>query len=1091
MLQNQNETELTSEQKIKKIKLLLSKDDCDIIEILDLNKNIKFSSEKEEANLKELIWNKEFDMIFNNKATIVTSKYPSMLIINHLLNQAYDYKLKDINKVKYLESLRESGLNIIKKIKKCKNIDEIEKIKKETEDLNINLEDYFVKRETKIKVAKIRQKSVESSDLSSAEKLIEKKSKKYKKLSQKNVEENKEIEILSEKNENNVINLIDNNVKDYYGIGPIENSNSQAIKISDMDEDSMEIEEVIQIDENKNNRKKNKELELKENEDDDIIIEDNFIKNEIIITKNKKNINNNNDNKKEKINGKDINNKISGDEEEINKILNKKTKRNKLDFQTHKSNNIINNNSNINKNTLLNNNSLYKKNNSTYIKQDLNKNKNKKKLNIPTPIFKPKNNKTKNSLEDYKIESNVDKQEKKEKIRKNALINITKILNGNPYFKDKGETFINNLAKNVEEDLAKLYPNIEIEYHKTLNNMYLTLKEIAKYKNINQKIIENKISLFKIAKFNFGDKFIEKLKKANEMKKHPKIIKKGKNNNISIHKFKEDNDKDYNKILDNYSPIKNYNKSENNNNNNNAKFSPTKLFSSSKLFNISSIGEEMHLYEPLSKEKLEYKEFMPILYDPDDEQNTNKSDNESMENDEEYEENEVEKDDENTLKTDNLNRNENQEEIREDENINNKDNTEKNENTNMIIDDMNNQSKFNSHNFSETNKEQNDSNSLFNTPLNNHTLSTNLFSQNNSIHPPKGSILRIFHGKIRMNHNNIKKVSILSTNNCEKILKFPKLEDDLVLSSKAKTKEVIPYCIKHLKNKSRIILYGWLEPDLTGLNEIEKNIEINKFIDIINEFEIKDKTSCLINQKIKLYIFVINDNNEEFNSKIISKIDFINSELGEKIKQNKKFLVFTMLSNKNDLDSDYIIQQEKINPEIIKIKENNDLNDDSNKNYEEDNEFEDENQKLKNLFSQKDFDINAYAEKNFKNLSAEEMSSKLLKLDEENRFKLIEMIQKYISKQNNDKPDINNNSNSNNNSNNNIFNSTQNLNSAFYSCNTNLMNNMNNIYMNPMNKNKNQNMNINMNINNINNGSLLYYNQPMNIYGNFNQNYIK
>ena len=231
MKQYQKEPELTSEQKIKKIKNLLKKDDCDIIKILEINNSIIFSNSKEESIMKELIWNKEFDILFNSKAKLTSSKYPTMLIINHLLSQAYDYNIKDINKIKYLESLRQNGINIIKKIKKCKNIDEIEQIKKENFELNINLEDYYIKRETKIKAAKIRQQSVESSDLSSTEKVIEKKSKKYKKNLIREEEENKEIEILSDKNgeNNNVIDL-----------------NSQTIKISDMDEDSMEIEEVIQ-----------------------------------------------------------------------------------------------------------------------------------------------------------------------------------------------------------------------------------------------------------------------------------------------------------------------------------------------------------------------------------------------------------------------------------------------------------------------------------------------------------------------------------------------------------------------------------------------------------------------------------------------------------------------------------------------------------------------------------------------------------------------------------------------------------------------------------------------------------------------------
>ena len=46
-------------------------------------------------------------------------------------------------------------------------------------------------------------------------------------------------------------------------------------------------------------------------------------------------------------------------------------------------------------------------------------------------------------------------------------------------------------------------------------------------------------------------------------------------------------------------------------------------------------------------------------------------------------------------------------------------------------------------------------------------------NNNISIPPPRGSVLRIFHGKIVMNHNYIKNVSLFSTNKYQKIIKFP------------------------------------------------------------------------------------------------------------------------------------------------------------------------------------------------------------------------------------------------------------------------------------------------------------------------------
>ena len=54
-----------------------------------------------------------------------------------------------------------------------------------------------------------------------------------------------------------------------------------------------------------------------------------------------------------------------------------------------------------------------------------------------------------------------------------------------------------------------------------------------------------------------------------------------------------------------------------------------------------------------------------------------------------------------------------------------------------------------------------------------------------------------------MNHNIINNASLLSRNKYQKISTFPTFEKELILPSKAKTTEVVPYCIKHLKNKLR------------------------------------------------------------------------------------------------------------------------------------------------------------------------------------------------------------------------------------------------------------------------------------------------
>lgn len=162
--------------------------------------------------------------------------------------------------------------------------------------------------------------------------------------------------------------------------------------------------------------------------------------------------------------------------------------------------------------------------------------------------------------------------------------------------------------------------------------------------------------------------------------------------------------------------------------------------------------------------------------------------------------------------------------------------------------------------------------------------------------------------------------------------------------------------------------------------------------------------------------------------------------------------------------------------------------------------------------------FNLYVEENFKNLSYEEMNNKLLKLNQENRIKLMEFMQKYTESHNKTEMDdipketeenINNDFNKNevniNNTNTNIYNNNPIISNMYLNnpmqinISQNNRNLINQIYMNPLNKinsnsiqQKNTNMNISMNINNnINNGSILYYSQPMNIYGAYNQNIYK
>lgn len=629
-------------------------------------------------------------------------------------------------------------------------------------------------------------------------------------------------------------------------------------------------------------------------------------------------------------------------DEEINKILNKKTKRTDFNNNTLKESN---NYQNFHKSELKDN---------KFQNKNINYNNDKNlKINIKNI---ESNNEVKNNEQKNKKELD---ENRKIKIRKNALLNIVQLLNNNKDLKIQGEEFINNLAKDVEDELANSYPAIDYDYQKTLFNMNKTIKEISQYKYINQLIIKKKISLFTIAKFTYGKKFKMKLKRINNGYKNcNNDLNKLKNNLINNNKSLDNNfffineikakNENLNKNKKNqvYSPIRiNWNLFDDKNNffnypKENEKiriYPPLKMFST-----ITEEGYE-HLYEPLSKEKTEYKVFIPISYDP-------------------------------TMRNINIKIN------KRDDYFNEKERNNNNKYTININSIDNNNDIINN---------KNDSN----------IACSNIFDINdNKIYtPPEGSVLRIFKGKIKMNHNSLKNVSLFSTDKYEKFQQFPLFEKEIILKSKVLTSKVIPYCIKHINDKSKLQLFGWLEPNLTNMNKNEQNIEINKFLNLIKEYDKIDKCSCLSNKKIKLYIFVLNLTNDNFNKKIIYSLDYINNTLKEYLEKEKKYLIFALLSSVDYLNCNSVKTKIKITPEIIKLK----MIEKNEKPYNEEeiskaNENEDdENEKFRKLFMEKDFDVDTYTKNNFGNLSEEEMCNKLLKLDEENRNKLLDALNKY------------------------------------------------------------------------------------------------
>ena len=384
------------------------------------------------------------------------------------------------------------------------------------------------------------------------------------------------------------------------------------------------------------------------------------------------------------------------------------------------------------------------------------------------------------------------------------------------------------------------------------------------------------------------------------------------------------------------------------------------------------------------------------------------------------------------------------------------------------------------------------------------------------------------------------------------------------MTSKAKSNEVIPYCLKQLSNSSKLELFGWIEPDI---NKSHENLDVSKFRELIEEFERNEKCSCLVENKIKLYIFVLGEKDEKLFNKIIKESKFVNKKVMQNLNNGNKYLVFVLLANKDDLETEQIKKKKKIFPEIIKRVEQSESEDESNLNKnknlsvimeveeenlrssslkkkinkneiyddreennnneniennennnngekEEDNNVEDdednyidkeENEKLKNILEQNDFNaINMYIENNFKDLPLEEMASKLQRFSAENREKLLEIIKNYSDNAmvNENQMDVEEDNNINN-AENDINNMNQ-INQQMNNNNTGMMNQINinpnlpinlyqndpainQLYLNQMNN--MNNLNLPQQNNSKQNIASMYYNQNMNIYNRYNNNF--
>ena len=1055
-------------EKINKIKDLLQSENSDLFEILSLREKIVFNDKNEEDQINNDIWQKQYNSLFPE--TSININIPTKInlnMINLLLSSADKYKIKDTEKINQIKNIQEEANNYIKQIKKIKSLEDLNNFKQRIENLKIDLNEYIIQREMKLK-NKILDESDEGENKDGKDnttnnnKEIISKPKTHRKKKYKRKEDEYEddfVEDGSESSENGSEKIdLSNHVID---LGK-KKSGTNIKRIAD--ELQEEAKNFISMRSRRNITRK---------KDNDYIYDDIYDKkNESNNSKNNSNINSENE---EIIKSKKKNIDFNEDEDYTEEEVKIKEKKHKVIYNEN----------------LLN--------------------------DIKPVLIEKKSIKTNPTNKIVALNSN---EENKIKSRKNALSNITKILTDNKYLIEEGSDFVNALANRVEEDLAKAYPAIDFDYQKTLSNMNKTLKEISKYKRINQMIIKGKITLFKMAKFQYGDKFIQKLKKVEEGgggKKTPKP----KNESFSFGDLLQDSN-----INDD--------KRSNNDKNRLSLMKSSSNLSYRSGFSKSSFGEERSGDFGIENEY--YSKTQTGTY-------SNRFDND-----------------------DSLESIEDQQNIKFSPGINNRSNRDISGN---LEEDM-------GHAYDPFNKEKIDYNNLFpilydpsldisskEEKLNDQDLSSPNFNNDSNLilanPPPTGSILRIFHGKIRLNHNTLDNASLFSVNRYQNFLKFPSFEKELILPSKAKSNEVIPYCLKQ-----------WIEPDL---NKNQENIEITKFRDLIEEFERNEKCSCLVENKIKLYIFVLGgEKDEKLFKKIIKDSKFVNKKLMQNLNNGNKYLVFVLLANNDDLENESIKKKKKIIPEIIKkveksesddesnsfinkkknldvimeeedeniknapFKKNNNNNeyrkidendnnnnnninnnyekeDDNNENNDEDDEDscidKEENEKLKNILEQNDFNaINIYIENNFKDLPLEEMASKLQRFTAENREKLLEIIKNYSENflSNENQMDIEEDNNMNN-SEGNINNMNNNMNQINQQMNNNggMLNQINmnpslqmNIYQNDPSLNQmyiNQMNNINIqhqpnnNINNNTNLASMYYNQNMNIYNRYNNNF--
>ena len=738
------------------------------------------------------------------------------------------------------------------------------------------------------------------------------------------------------------------------------------------------LEEKEEEEEKKLLKKKRKSSNLETKSEDKISINENNENN----NENNNKINNEN-NETYHSNKRNIKRKIDTDFEYDKDFIN--------EFDNKIANREINNNNNKKEENEENEEEI---NTSSKTKEKNNNNNNKNKININ--LFEKKEQKflTKKKSNQTQEKSN-EIDTLKISIKKNAIFSLENSLKENIYFNSKKD-FIQSLSKTLELELSKLHPNYDENYTKTLNNMIKNIKELNKYKRVSFLVFKNKINLFKISKFPHGPKFIDKLKHIENHKKNNTT-----NENLlkNVNELYDSLDKKNNlkleKKLSNFSNISSSLIEDNNTNNTNNNYFDD---DNNSLHSLNS--NENIKFSPTTKEE-----------------NNNNQSILTAEKDEYYDPLEI------ILKNDFFNNN----------NYNNN-------NKKYIIFPV----FFNPYLKSEFLLENE----------NNH-LPKNI--QPGSLLQIYKGKLHITHSKfpeiIFYSTNSFNKFLFFPELPISNSFNNGINENEIIITGKTLINEVVPYVNKNLKNSNKILLFGWAECDDKNLNVFKNNlIELDKqnkcgclkFNNCkLYVFPINKNNNEEFYNKISKNFDIVNDSIFNFDIKLIwvlianksdlsmdkRKSDDVNQGklVPKVIKEGKKKEENN--NNNNEIDENdennnndnnlskkesIVIQQENENNNNNNNNnnennnnennnENNNNNNENNNNNKENNNNnnnnnneneEDENTKLENIFKSNDIQsLKEYLDKNFNQLSQDQIYKKLMTLKEENRDKLLEIIQ--------------------------------------------------------------------------------------------------